>query len=119
MKIRLTENQLHRVIKESVRKVLREGEDELQYTYLDYLNMEVGIAPEDVEAIAQSGDNENAARELLSEDYFTSQFDGVDDERLIDAATRLSDEAEIEDREDALMYIGWIAAWNIADGDTI
>lgn len=87
----------------------------MKYTYLDYLNGEIGIKESDVNAIAQSGDNGPAVCEAIEAGYITPQFDEYSDAQLFDAVRCLCDGAECDTRSDAIEWLTWIAAWDIAE----
>jgi hypothetical protein len=88
----------------------------LEYDYLDYLYKEVGMKKKDAEYIAQQGDDEDRAREIANESYFFKQFKNDSDEKLIDAVQKITGEvSDCETREDALMYLAWMVAWDIVD----
>lgn len=87
----------------------------MEYTYLDYIHVELGIKPEHVRAIAQSGSNNAAVAEAVSDGYIAEQLTNKSDAELYRAVDALCDGAVCESRDDAIKYLAWIAAWDIAE----
>ncbi len=86
----------------------------MKYTYLDYLYHEIGLKIEDVKAIAQSGSNDDAVREVAKEQYIQDQLKDLSDRWLISAADGLCDSPENNtNRQAAIAWLVWMAAWDI------
>lgn len=87
----------------------------MKTAYIDYIYAEIGVKEEDVNAIAQSGDNGEAVRNAIAKGYITPQFDKYSDAQLFDAVRRLCDGAECTTRKEAIEWLTWVAAWDIAE----
>lgn len=86
----------------------------MKYTYLDYLCYEIALEIKDVKAIAQSGSNDDAVREVAKEQYIQDQLKGFSDRWLISAADSLCDSPENNtNRQAAIEWLVWMAAWDI------
>lgn len=51
----------------------------MKTAYIDYIYAEIGVKEEDVNAIAQSGDNGEAVRNAIAKGYIMPQFDKYSD----------------------------------------
>lgn len=87
----------------------------MYYTYIDYLYKEVGLVSEDIEAIAQSGSNDEAVKLVCSQEYIVRQFNDISSEKFISAAKSLVCDDDIETRDQAIEFIVWTAAWDLFD----
>lgn len=87
----------------------------MKTAYIDYINAEIGVKEEDVNAIAQSGDNGEAVRNAIAKGYITLQFDKYSDAQLFEAVRCLCDGAECDTRSNAIEWLTWVAAWDIAE----
>ena len=87
----------------------------MEYAYLDYIHVELGIKEEHVQAIAQSGSNDAAVAEAMTDGYIAEQLTNKSDAELYRAVDALCDGAVCESRDDAIKYLAWIAAWDIAE----
>lgn len=89
----------------------------MKTAYIDYIYAEIGVKEEDVNSIAQSGDNGDAVRNAIAKGYIMPQFDKYSDVQLFDAVRRLCDGAECTTRKEAIECLTWVAAWDIAEED--
>lgn len=83
--------------------------------YLDYLNREVYLQEEDIEAVPESGRADEACSLIADKRYVREQFMAVPCGELKEAVCKLCDNPEIRNRHDALMYIVWLAALGIKE----
>jgi hypothetical protein len=91
--------------------------DNLLYDYLDYLNREIGLLPEDVAMVPLSGRADNACAEIAGKQYVIDQFAGVSDTKLFKAVKCLCDDPTVTSRKDAIEYIVWLVACNIKENN--
>jgi len=88
---------------------------EMIYDYLDYLNMEIGLTPEDVAMVPLAGCADDACSEIAGRQYVIDQLADVSDERLYEAVRSLCDAPELTSREHAIEYIVWMLACGIKE----
>ena len=91
--------------------------NEIEYTYLDCrgFGLEIGVNKLDITAICNSGDNSIKLTEVCKQLYIVDQFTNKTDDELHSAIDYLGDSAKCEDRQGAIEFITWVAAWNIFD----
>lgn len=83
--------------------------------YIDYLYREISLKEEDIEAVPEMGQADDACKMIADKKYILRQFKDVSFKRLKDAICKLCDEPEIRTRRDALMYLVWLAALDIKE----
>lgn len=83
--------------------------------YIDYLYREISLKEEDIEAVPEMGQADDACRKIADKKYVIRQFKDVSYKKLKDAVCQLCDEPEIRSRKDALMYLVWLAALDIKE----
>lgn len=83
--------------------------------YIDYLYREISLKEEDIEAVPEMGQADDACKTIADKKYILRQFKDVSFKRLKDVICKLCDEPEIRTRGDALMYLVWLAALDIKE----
>lgn len=96
-------------------KFHRKSHRNLQYSYLDYLYKEVGLTPEDIENVPESGSADCACFAIASKKYVRRQFTDIPTPKLYDAVRSLCDEPELNSRRQAIAYLVWMTALNIKE----
>lgn len=91
--------------------------DNFIWTYIETPSFckEIGLIREDVESIAVGGGNDEAVHETAGKDYAATQFASEDTAKMIEACAYLGDGYVTTDRQKAIEFIVWMAAWDIAD----
>lgn len=84
--------------------------------YIDYLYREISLKEEDIEAVLEMGQADDACCIIADKKYIIRQFKDVSFKTLKDIVCKLCDEPEIKSRKDALMYLVWLAALGIKEG---
>ena len=87
----------------------------MEYYYFDYLDKEIGLKTEDIEAVPLMGNADDVCDDIASKEYIIEQFADVSFESLKYAVCCLCDSPEVDSRHDALMYLVWIAALDIKE----
>lgn len=87
----------------------------LNYYYLDYLYLEIGLTRKDIESVPQSGSGDEACSVIADKKYVQKQLADVSDEQLFKAVKSLCDDPELISRKDAIMYIVWMVALSIKE----
>jgi len=79
--------------------------------------VELDIAPEDAEAVAQSGDNLQEVKALMKKPYIKEQLRDLDRKGLKDTLREYGawDDRELMDHRRNLRRILWIACWDIVE----
>ena len=78
--------------------------------YIDYLYREISLKEEDIEAVPEMGQADDACSIIADKKYIIRQFKDVSFKKLKDTVCKLCDEPEIKSRKDALTYLVWLAA---------
>lgn len=85
--------------------------------YIDYLNSEISLKQEDIEAVPLSGPADEACSNIADKAYIKRQFQNKSFQVLKKAVTNLFDNPEVKSRKDAIMYLVWMAALDIKESD--
>lgn len=91
------------------------GEDTKQYYYLDYLYREIGLLPEDIESVPESGSGDDACSVIADRGYVQQQLADIPDDKLFEIVKSLCDDPELTTRKHAIEYIVWMAALGIKE----
>lgn len=83
--------------------------------YIDYLYQGISLKEEDIEAVPEMGQADDACSIIADKKYIIRQFKDVSFKALKDTVCKLCDEPEIKSRKDALMYLVWLAALGIKE----
>lgn len=88
---------------------------DMEYTYLDYLHIELGLEKADVEDVPLSGRADDACDAIANKEYVKKQLEKFSDDELSDAVKKICDDPEIAGRHTAISYLIWVAALDIKE----
>lgn len=90
--------------------------EKLLYTYFDHLYREVGLTRKDIKSVPASGPADDACSVIADKEYVKQQFADMTFEQLRQVVCALCDNPEITSRKEAIMFLVWVAALDIAEG---